>query len=175
MSAGNSATKPQIWRACSGIGEALAHRFHDAGNTVIIAGRRLEALEKAAAGRATFVVVPAIEESDDDAPETDVEPKKRSQARLSAKPTPAERRAAATALLRLWRGVARDLALVSTGAVDQIAFPEDRAEIEAVAHRLPPARWGEALRSIDASLNALRRNGNPELLLDAAALSWPAA
>ena len=103
------------------------------------------------------------EESDDDAPETDVEPKKRSQARLSAKPTPAERRAAATALLRLWRGVARDLALVSTGAVDQIAFPEDRAEIEAVA------------RSIDASLNALRRNGNPELLLDAAALSWPAA
>lgn len=35
----------------SGIGEALAHRFHDAGNTVIIAGRRLEALEKAAAGR----------------------------------------------------------------------------------------------------------------------------
>ena len=115
------------------------------------------------------------EESDDDAPETDVEPKKRSQARLSAKPTPAERRAAATALLRLWRGVARDLALVSTGAVDQIAFPEDRAEIEAVAHRLPPARWGEALRSIDASLNALRRNGNPELLLDAAALSWPAA
>lgn len=38
----------------SGIGEALAHRFHDAGNTVIIAGRRLEALEKAAAGRANM-------------------------------------------------------------------------------------------------------------------------
>ncbi|MGN6374517.1 MAG: SDR family oxidoreductase [Sphingomonas sp.] len=35
----------------SGIGEALAHRFHDAGNTVIIAGRRREALEKAIAGR----------------------------------------------------------------------------------------------------------------------------
>ncbi|YBV94058.1 SDR family oxidoreductase (plasmid) [Phyllobacteriaceae bacterium JZ32] len=31
----------------SGIGEALAHRFHDLGNTVIIAGRRMEALEKA--------------------------------------------------------------------------------------------------------------------------------
>jgi hypothetical protein len=62
---------------------------------------------------------------------------------------------------------------VSTGAVDQIAFPEDRAEIEAVAHKLPAATWGEALRSIDKTLNALRRNGNPELLLDAAALSWP--
>jgi short-subunit dehydrogenase involved in D-alanine esterification of teichoic acids len=35
----------------SGIGEALAHRFHDAGNTVIIAGRRKEALDAAAAGR----------------------------------------------------------------------------------------------------------------------------
>jgi uncharacterized oxidoreductase len=35
----------------SGIGEALAHRFHDAGNTVIIAGRRREALERAIAGR----------------------------------------------------------------------------------------------------------------------------
>ncbi|MCX5978459.1 MAG: DNA polymerase III subunit [Chloroflexi bacterium] len=109
----------------------------------------------------------------DDAPDVDAEPKKVSPAKRSAKPTPAERRAAATALLRLWRGVARDLALVSAGAVDQIAFPEDRAEIEAVAHGLPTATWGEALRAIDRALSALRRNGNPELLLDAAALSWP--
>lgn len=35
----------------SGIGAALAHRFHDRGDTVIIAGRRLEALQQAAAGR----------------------------------------------------------------------------------------------------------------------------
>ena len=35
----------------SGIGEALAHRFHDARNTVIVAGRRLDALQKACAGR----------------------------------------------------------------------------------------------------------------------------
>ena len=113
------------------------------------------------------------DDSSDDAPVVDAEPKKKSPAKRSAKPKPAERRAAATALLRLWRGVARDLALVSTGAVDQIAFPEDRAEIEAVAFKLPPATWGVALRDIDKKLSALRRNGNPELLLDAAALSWP--
>lgn len=35
----------------SGIGEALAQRFHDLGNTVIVAGRRLDALEAACAGR----------------------------------------------------------------------------------------------------------------------------
>jgi uncharacterized oxidoreductase len=35
----------------SGIGEALAHRFHDLGNTIIVAGRRKDALERAAAGR----------------------------------------------------------------------------------------------------------------------------
>ena len=35
----------------SGIGEALAHRFHDAGNIVIVAGRRRDALDRAIAGR----------------------------------------------------------------------------------------------------------------------------
>ena len=35
----------------SGIGAALAHRFHDRGDTVIVAGRRREALDEAIAGR----------------------------------------------------------------------------------------------------------------------------
>lgn len=33
------------------IGRALAHRWHDAGNKVIITGRRQDVLEEAAAGR----------------------------------------------------------------------------------------------------------------------------
>ena len=35
----------------SGIGQALAHRFHDLGNTVIVSGRRRDTLEAAVAGR----------------------------------------------------------------------------------------------------------------------------
>lgn len=35
----------------TGIGRALAHRFHDLGNSVIIAGRRQEVLDQAARGR----------------------------------------------------------------------------------------------------------------------------
>lgn len=35
----------------SGIGEALAHRWHDAGNVVIVTGRRQDMLDKAIAGR----------------------------------------------------------------------------------------------------------------------------
>ena len=38
----------------SGIGEALAHRLHDAGNTVIVAGRRRGALDAATVGRANM-------------------------------------------------------------------------------------------------------------------------
>ena len=41
----------------SGIGAALAHRLHDLGNTVIVAGRRLDALEQAAAGRPDMVAM----------------------------------------------------------------------------------------------------------------------
>lgn len=38
----------------SGIGEALAHRFHDMGNKVIIAGRRQNALDRTAEGRSNL-------------------------------------------------------------------------------------------------------------------------
>ena len=42
----------------SGIGEALAHRFHDLGNIVIVAGRRVEALEQVASSRPGINALP---------------------------------------------------------------------------------------------------------------------
>jgi len=49
----------------SGIGEALAHRLHDAGNTVILAGRRRHALEHAIAGREAMHAIELDVESAD--------------------------------------------------------------------------------------------------------------
>lgn len=92
--------------------------------------------------------------------------------RAGAKPTAAERRAAASALLRLWRGVARDLAVVAAGAEAAVAFPEDLVELRSAAAKRPAAAWVASLRSIEGALAALRRNASPELLLDAVALRW---
>ena len=41
----------------SGIGEALAHRLHDLGNRIIIAGRRSDVLQKAAGDRKNIVTI----------------------------------------------------------------------------------------------------------------------
>jgi DNA polymerase III delta' subunit len=99
--------------------------------------------------------------------------KKSPAKRVRGKPTPAERRANAKALLYLWSGVARDLALVAADAPATVAFPEDLDELTPVAARCPQSTWRDALISLDRALAALRRNGNPELLLDAVALRWP--
>lgn len=42
----------------SGIGRELARRFHDLGNTVVVAGRRLPALEETIAGRPAMHALP---------------------------------------------------------------------------------------------------------------------
>jgi len=49
----------------SGIGEALAHRLHDGGNTVVVAGRRRDALDQAIAGRANMHAITLDVESAD--------------------------------------------------------------------------------------------------------------
>ncbi len=50
----------------TGIGRALAHRWHDAGNHVIITGRRHEVLEAAIAGRERMTALPLDVTAKDD-------------------------------------------------------------------------------------------------------------
>ncbi len=49
----------------SGIGQALAQRFHDAGNTVVVAGRRKDALVDTIAGRANMHAIELDVDSED--------------------------------------------------------------------------------------------------------------
>jgi uncharacterized oxidoreductase len=49
----------------SGVGMAFAHRLHDLGNTVIVAGRREKALQQTIAGRLKMAAVQVDIEDDE--------------------------------------------------------------------------------------------------------------
>jgi DNA polymerase-3 subunit delta' len=86
----------------------------------------------------------------------------------------AERRAAALALVTIWRDVVRDLALVSlgeSGGVRQLDLLDD---LEAAAQRLSPAFAAAQLGRLDTAGERLEGNVSPELVVDALLLGWVA-
>lgn len=87
--------------------------------------------------------------------------------------SPAERRAAAEALLGTWTSVARDLAVVRAGsraAVHDVALLED---LEAVAVRITEDAPVRFLGRLARASELLEGNANPELLVDVLVLAWP--
>jgi DNA polymerase III delta' subunit len=86
----------------------------------------------------------------------------------------AERRAAALALVAIWRDVARDLALVGMGDASGIRQLELLDDLEAAAARLPAAFAPAQLRVLDVAGERLEGNVSPELVVDALALGWAA-
>jgi DNA polymerase-3 subunit delta' len=91
-------------------------------------------------------------------------------ARVSA----AERRAAAVALLSIWRDVARDLALVELGASADARQTDILDDLEAAAGRLGPGFAAAQLYRLDVAGERLEGNVSPELVIDALALGWAA-
>jgi DNA polymerase-3 subunit delta' len=92
-----------------------------------------------------------------------------------ARGSPAERRAAAEALLATWTAVARDLAVVAAGspeAVRDIALLDDLAS---TSSRLPPGSVAAFLGHLARAAELLESNANPELLVDVLVLAWPRA
>jgi hypothetical protein len=87
---------------------------------------------------------------------------------------PAERRAAALALIAIWRDVARDLALVSLGEAGDVRQLDLLDDLEAAAHRLPGEFAAAQLRRLDVGGERLEGNVSPELVIDALALGWTA-
>ena len=88
---------------------------------------------------------------------------------------PAQRRAAISQLLAIWRDLARDLALAAHGGRAELRQPELLVELEAAASRVDPADLTAFVGRIDSSVAALEAYANPDLLLDTLLLAWPRA
>jgi hypothetical protein len=86
----------------------------------------------------------------------------------------AERRAAALALVAIWRDVARDLALVQMGEPGDVRQADLLDDLESAAKRLPVGFAPVQLRRLDVAGERLEGNVSPELVVDALALGWTA-
>jgi DNA polymerase-3 subunit delta' len=86
----------------------------------------------------------------------------------------AERRAAALALLAIWRDVVRDLALVTIGEPGDVRQLDLLDDLEVAAHRLPPAFAPAQLRRLEVAGERLEGNVSPELVVDSLAIGWVA-
>jgi DNA polymerase III delta' subunit len=86
----------------------------------------------------------------------------------------AERRAAAIALVAIWRDLARDLALVHLGEPGDVRQIDLLDDLEAAARRLPRDFAPAQLRRLDVAGERLEGNVSPELVVDALALGWVA-
>ena len=86
----------------------------------------------------------------------------------------AERRAAALALVGIWRDVARDLILVGLGESGEVAQIDLLDDLETASARLQPPFAATQLRGLELAGERLEGNVSPELVLDALALAWAA-
>ncbi len=85
-----------------------------------------------------------------------------------------ERRAAALALIAIWRDVARDLALVALGEPGDVRQLELLDDLETAARRLPAGFAAAQLHRLDVAGERLEGNVSPELVVDVLALGWAA-
>jgi len=135
-------------------------RALDPGKAAAVAARGSRARGRGATTAAAASAAPdeaAATESDGAAP-----------ARVPA----AERRAAALALVDLWRDLVRDLALASLDAPASVRDPELLEELQAAGAHLPPELPGRQLQRLDVAGERLEGNVSPELVLDGLALAW---
>jgi DNA polymerase III delta' subunit len=87
--------------------------------------------------------------------------------------SPAERRGAVTAVLAVWRDVARDLAVAARGGRRELRQHELLEELSAAGSSLAPADMARFLGRIETVSRAIDQYANPELALDALLLEWP--
>ena len=92
----------------------------------------------------------------------------------AAKVPAAERRAAALALVAIWRDVARDLALVALGQPGDVRQLDLLDDLEAAAAGLRAGFAVDQLRRLELAGERLEGNVSPELVIDSLAIGWAA-
>ncbi len=91
------------------------------------------------------------------------------------RPSPAERRAAVTQVVAVWRDVSRDLAVAARGGTRELRrldLVEDLVRAGATVDADAAARF---LVRLDSASRALDAYANPELTLDSLLIDWPHA
>jgi hypothetical protein len=83
-----------------------------------------------------------------------------------------ERRRAATALIEIWRDVARDLLLVELGEERRLRDPALLDDLR-TASTIPPDDLRRFIGRLARSAELLEANVSPELAVDALLLAWP--
>jgi DNA polymerase III delta' subunit len=91
----------------------------------------------------------------------------------SRRASPAERRAAVTQIVAVWREVARDLAVAARGGKRELHQHELLDELEAAGSQLDGTEITAFVQRIDNLGRALDSYANPELVLDTLLIEWP--
>jgi DNA polymerase-3 subunit delta' len=86
----------------------------------------------------------------------------------------ARRRRAAEALIEVWLGLTRDLALVAAGGGRSVRDPDLLEELTAASVGLPPGAPAAFLARLSRGAELVAGNVSPELVLDSLVLAWPA-
>jgi DNA polymerase-3 subunit delta' len=86
---------------------------------------------------------------------------------------PAQRRRAVAAVLEVWRGITRDLAVIARGGRSSVRWIELVDELEAAAGSLPPESMSRFLDRLERASALVAANANPELAIDVLLLRWP--
>ena len=87
--------------------------------------------------------------------------------------SPAERRAAVTQIVAVWRDVARDLAVAARGGTRELHQHDLLDELSDAGKMVDATEVTGFLQRIDAIGRALDGYANPELALDVLLIEWP--
>lgn len=87
--------------------------------------------------------------------------------------SPAERRAAVSQVLLVWRDVARDLCVAARGGRRELRLHEHLDELVDSSREIDSAQAARFMERLDAVSRAVDAYANPELALDALLIEWP--